>query len=204
MKLSRKLLFMFLVICIVFQFSTGSIQAASTPKLNKTTVNMSTVDTVTLKVLNTNKKVTWSSSNKKVAKVNSKGKVTPIWFGKAVITAKVGSKTLKCNVNVLNEDVWYSEESTYSLSIMPISNKKARVRITIDNGNKLISSGDMIANYSDEGVFTFIKQGKYNISGGYTIVDDNGESVCILLVSDSDNDIFITDVELLDIKIQNS
>lgn len=44
--------------------------------------------------------VTWSSSNKKVATVNKKGKVTGKKVGKATITAKVGSASYKCSVTV--------------------------------------------------------------------------------------------------------
>ena len=44
----------------------------------------------------------WSSSNKKVATVNSKGKVTAKKKGTAVITAKVDSDTYECKVTVKN------------------------------------------------------------------------------------------------------
>ena len=45
-------------------------------------------------------KVTYKSSNKKVAVVNSKGKITAKKKGKAVITVKSGKKTVKCKVTV--------------------------------------------------------------------------------------------------------
>ena len=45
-------------------------------------------------------KVTYKSSNKKVATVNSKGKITAKKKGTAVITVKSGSKTVKCKVTV--------------------------------------------------------------------------------------------------------
>jgi len=47
---------------------------AATMKLNATNLTLMNVRSYTLKVKNTNKKVTWSSSNKKIATVNSKGK----------------------------------------------------------------------------------------------------------------------------------
>lgn len=54
-----------------------------------------------LKMKNTTKKITWSSSKPKIAKVNKKGKVTGLKAGKAVIKAKVkGGKTLKCRITV--------------------------------------------------------------------------------------------------------
>lgn len=53
----------------------------------------------------TDQTVTWSSSNKSVAKVNSKGVVKGIGYGQAVIVAKVGNFVKKCNISVLPEAV---------------------------------------------------------------------------------------------------
>ena len=50
------------------------------------------------------KKVTWKSSNKKIASVKS-GKVTGVKAGKATIYAKTAGKTLTCKVTVKNNDV---------------------------------------------------------------------------------------------------
>lgn len=75
-----------------------TVKAAA--KLNKKKATVKVGKSVKLKVQNTTKKVTWSSSNKKVAKVNKSGKVTGVKAGKVVIKAKVGGKTLKCNVTV--------------------------------------------------------------------------------------------------------
>lgn len=59
--------------------------------------------TATVKPKNaTNKKVTWKSSNKKVAKVSSKGKVTALKKGEATITVTTadGNKKAKCKIKV--------------------------------------------------------------------------------------------------------
>ena len=57
--------------------------------------------TFTLKVKNAGgKKVTWKSSNKKVASISKKGIVVAKKAGTATITAKIGSKKLTCKVKV--------------------------------------------------------------------------------------------------------
>ncbi len=69
-------------------------------KLSKTKLALYVGKTATLKLKNNKKKVKWSSSNKKVARVSAKGKVKGLKKGKATITAKVGKKKYKCKVTV--------------------------------------------------------------------------------------------------------
>ena len=83
-------------------------QPVTSLKLNKTKYNMTKGATYKLKVTvkpknADNKAVTWSSSNKKVATVNSSGVVTAKKKGKVTITAKAkdGSKKIvKCEIKV--------------------------------------------------------------------------------------------------------
>lgn len=184
------------------------IKAKPAPKLNRTTVNMSTVDTVNLKVLNTDKKVIWTSSNKKIAKVNNKGKVTPRWFGTATISAKVDNITLKCTINILTEDVWslYDDNygSRYQVSIMPISKNKARVRLIVYDNDISYLSGDLFGKYDEEGGLVFIDQGKYHISGDLIVTEHNNEERCVLLIERSDLDIFLTDGLVFYSKTENT
>ncbi len=69
-------------------------------KLNQTKLSLDQGRSATLKVKGTKKKVKWSSSKKKVAKVDKKGKVTAVSVGTAKIYAKVAGKKLKCTVKV--------------------------------------------------------------------------------------------------------
>lgn len=70
-------------------------------KLNKKKVSLKRGKSITLKATTTpkNAKVTWKTSNKKVATVK-KGKVTAKAKGKATITAKSGKTSIKCKVTV--------------------------------------------------------------------------------------------------------
>ena len=53
-----------------------------------------------LKPLTSQQKITYITSNKKVAVVNAKGKITGKKKGTAVITVKSGKKSVKCKVTV--------------------------------------------------------------------------------------------------------
>ena len=50
---------------------------------------------------NKHKKVKWSTTNSKIAKVTKNGNVKALKVGKATVIAKVGKKKLKCKVKVL-------------------------------------------------------------------------------------------------------
>ena len=77
---------------------------AATIKLNKAkaTIYTKTKKTITLKAVVTgnSNKVTWKSSNTKVASVNQSGKVTAKKAGTTTITATANGKTAKCKVIV--------------------------------------------------------------------------------------------------------
>ncbi len=79
----------------------GSVATAATSiKLNKTKTTAFIGKKRYLSVSGTKKKVTWSSSNRSIATVTSKGVVNGKKAGSAVIKAKVAGKTLKCKVTV--------------------------------------------------------------------------------------------------------
>ncbi len=70
-------------------------------KLNATKVTLKKEKTKKLNVAGANKaKIKWNTNKKSVAKVSANGTVTAVKKGKAVITAKVYGKTLKCSVTV--------------------------------------------------------------------------------------------------------
>lgn len=79
-----------------------------TPALNKKSLTLYNKGSYTLK-LNTTRKVTWKSSNTAVAKVNSKGEVTALKSGTAVITASVNDKSYTCKVKVINTTILHCE-----------------------------------------------------------------------------------------------
>lgn len=96
------------VVCQVMGLTGLNAAQAATIKLNQTKATAYLGGTLKLKVTGTKSTVKWSSSDAKIAKVSSKGVVTPKKAGKATITAKVGKKTLKCAVTV-KQPLWVSE-----------------------------------------------------------------------------------------------
>lgn len=102
MKLSKK----FLAGCLAFSMiavlvdGCPTASAASKPKLSQKKLVLKVGQTRKLKVKKTKKKVKWSTNKKKIASVSQKGLVKARKPGKAVITAKLGGKKLKCKVTV--------------------------------------------------------------------------------------------------------
>lgn len=80
-------------------------------RLNQTALTIYVGDKVKLKatVKGKDKKIKWKSSNKSVAKVNKKGKVTGVSPGQVKITAKAGNKKATCIVNVIIKHPTYSQ-----------------------------------------------------------------------------------------------
>lgn len=98
----KKILF---VISLCFlSFITTNISAQASVKINKTDKTMYINDTYTLKVTGTKQYILWKSSDKKVASVTKKGKVTAKKAGTCIITAIIGSgmnnQKLSCRINV--------------------------------------------------------------------------------------------------------
>lgn len=89
-----------IVLILALAVTMMPVNANAAVKLNTTKKTIDVGQSVTLKVTGTTQKVTWKSSNKKVATVTQKGKVTGKQEGKATISAKVGKKTLKCKITV--------------------------------------------------------------------------------------------------------
>lgn len=94
-----------LALMMIFSvFPATQVNAATKPKLSKTRITMTVGQSKKLKVKGISKKrakrIKWKSSKKKVVTVTKTGKLKARKAGKAVITAKVGKKKLKCKVVV--------------------------------------------------------------------------------------------------------
>lgn len=85
-------------------------------KINKKYLTLLAGKTSTLKVTGTSKKVEWKTKNKKIVKILSKTRKTAqiraMKVGTTTITAKVGKRTYKCKIQVVNPKL---SKSTMSL-----------------------------------------------------------------------------------------
>ena len=93
------------VACIAASTLCMAVSAQAAVKISRTSAVTTVGKTFALKVTGTKGKVTWKSSNSKIASVSSAGKVKGRKAGKTTITAKVSGKTLKCSVTVKKKPV---------------------------------------------------------------------------------------------------
>lgn len=121
-KAEKYLCGLFLMLFLVACLATINTQAAekASIKLNKTKATIYVGKNLQLKVTVTgkNKKVIWKSSNKNVAVVTSKGKVTAKKVGTVRITAKANGKSKSCLVTVRKSSI-YKYVNPYKKIIFP-------------------------------------------------------------------------------------
>lgn len=140
------------------QSAPVTVQAASTVKLNKTKVTLIKGQSVTLKITGTSKKVTWSTSNKKVATVTSKGKVTAAGKGNATITAKVNGKKYNCKVTVETPAISKTSVSVQRYRTCTLKMSGTSQKVTWSTSNK------DVATVNSKGKVTAKKEGTATIT----------------------------------------
>lgn len=160
---------------VVLSPKNNNIEVGKTKKLN------AAISPLTA----SNKAVTWSSSDSKIAKVSDSGIVTGVKNGRATITVKTddGAKTATAIVNVIT--------SVKSVKVVPatanINHKKTKKLTAIvspstaTNKNVTWKSSDTkIAKISNTGVVTGLKIGKASIT--VSTVDGSKKAVCKISV----------------------
>lgn len=159
-----------LLICFLVLTTIVTPIKATSIKLNATSLTLKNVRTYTLKVKNTRKKVKWSSSNKKIAIVSSKGKVTAKKNGTCYIYAKVSGKKLKCKVTVKSPSIQaksvtlnkktltlnWGSQYTLKAKISPTNttNKTLKWKSSDTNVVSISSSGKITANNPGSALIT--------------------------------------------------
>lgn len=132
---------------VLIAASAAQVSAAEKPSLNRTSIKIIPGISRTLKVEGTTETVTWSSSDKSVAKVSSKGKVTSVGVGTATITAKFGKTTLKCKVTVIPGTIKFNK-SSYSITEGKSISVKAEIKGSKQIGCKSLNPSVATASVS--------------------------------------------------------
>ena len=156
-------------------------RAVTSVTLNCSTAELDSNETMTLKATvkpsnATDKTLTWSSSNKKVVTVNSKGVLTPVGKGTATITVKSenGLKdTCKVTVYQVVTGVTLAETATVYAGEKITLKAKVTPSDANEQGVKWSSSNTSVAKVTSKGVVTGVKSGTavitvQTVEGDYT------------------------------------
>ena len=120
-----------LIIISLILGTTSFAAAAAKPKLSAQQLSIRAGSTSQLRVKNTDKKIRWSTSDKKIATVKSAGKtkakVSAKKTGTCVITARVSKKyTLKCKVKVLAKKQSNSQPALKTIEYSNLTDEYSR------------------------------------------------------------------------------
>ena len=128
--------------------------AAANPRLNSTKKVLYVGKTSQLKVVNWKKAVKWSSSNNKVVKVSSKGKITAVKTGTATVKARIAKKTLTCKVTVKSPGM------SVKKAVLYVKGKSLQLKVNGVSGKTVWSSANKkIVKVSSKGKITAVKTG---------------------------------------------
>ncbi|MGN1416415.1 MAG: Ig domain-containing protein [Oscillospiraceae bacterium] len=127
---------------------------AASLKLNYSSVSVTKGYYVTLKSnYSGSGKVTWSSSNKTVATVSSKGKVYAKSAGSCYITAKAGSTSVRCKVTVVNGKLTLSQSTVNvdegSTELISVTAKGSH-SLKLVQGDKNIAKGSWVSPWNGD------------------------------------------------------
>lgn len=162
-------------------------QESSPATISNSNISVTAGFTHTLSVANTTGKVTWKSSNTKIATVNSKGVVTGKTNGSCTVTATTADgQALKCKVKVV-KNVYKDTKVTnsgadagsvtayvYKASLDASGNLVCKVRVINNTSNtvyQLNKTTVTVRNSNDKKVFSYTVGTKSITVGGYQYKD---------------------------------
>lgn len=169
-----------------------------TIRLNRSSVILNISDTFALKatVKGKSTKVTWKSSNKKVATVNGKGKITAKKKGTAVISVTANGVTAKCKVVVKKASGGI--KLNYTSLVLSVGEGKDLVaktqagkRLSMETDKKylkstqalLSSSNKQVVYPNDKGRLTAVGVGTATV----TVTYNGAKATCVVRVVSSGN-----------------
>lgn len=180
MKTTKKqFILVTLLLAIIMIAIPQSIEAAPKVQLNKKKITMVVGEQRTLKVKNTTKSIKWSSSKKRIAKVDKKGVVIAKKQGTATITAKVGKQKFNCKVTV-------KDSPALEKKAVICVGRKMQLKVT-GTAKKITwkSENRKIVKVNKKGWITGVSQGIAKI----TAMAGNKKLICKVKVKEAVNEI---------------
>lgn len=162
MKKFKKI--MAVIFAMAIMITAIPMQADAAVKLNATKKTLYVGEQTTLKVTGTKSKIKWSTSNKKVATVTQKGKVTAKSEGSATIKAKAGKKTLSCKITVKSK--FSASEATKKISCTLQDTGKGVVAILKNNNKVTVNVSAKMAYYSGGQMIDTASDDSYALESG--------------------------------------
>lgn len=197
---------LFASVPLVGNMSANTIitSASNGPKLNCTSKTLEVNASYTLKVSGTKSKITWSTSDKKVATVSSKGKVTAKGVGTATIYAKFNKTTLKCKITVVKLN--YTSKSIYYKSNVTLKVSGTNSKITWSTSDKniaTVNSKGVVTGKSIGTATISAKFGKTTLKCKITVKDRNQGAETSFKTSDGGIFIYATNTAVAKFKLKS-
>lgn len=158
-KTTKFLLSAMVLLLVILTLSPAHVEAAGKVKFNPSKKTIYVGDSCALKLVNNNKKVKWSVSNKNIkiiSKNNKQVKIKGVKKGTAYVNAKVGSKTYKCKVTVNAkgkkksiQGIEYELQDT-GKGVVAILKNKNKYTASVSAKIAYYRNGKMIGTASDE------------------------------------------------------
>lgn len=152
-----------------------------TIELNKTTLTLEVGESETLKATTSDgSSVVWSTSDKEIASVDSRGKVTAQGAGSATITATSGDVTAECEVTVTAKPVITISGLEETATVERGQTITLEATASDNSAIRWVSSDTKIATVSSEGVVTGVFPGETTI---IATTESGGRAECTLTVT---------------------
>ncbi len=147
-KTMKSLLSVFLAVLMVCSLMVIPSSAASI-SLSKSSITLTKGYQTTLKVSGTSKSVTWTTGDKSIATVTSKGKVVGKGVGTTYIYAKVSNTTLKCKVKVVAAKITASASNVTldkagNTKTVTMTVKGSHSGLTVGSTNKKVATASWV------------------------------------------------------------
>lgn len=147
-KTMKSLLSVFLAVLMVCSLMVIPSSAASI-SISKSSIILTKGYQTTLKVSGTSSTVKWSTGDKSVATVSSKGKVVGKGTGTTYIYAKVSGKTLKCKVTVVPSKITASSSNVTldgkgSTKTVTMTVKGSHSGLSVGSTNKKVATASWV------------------------------------------------------------